>query len=345
MDHPFHASIEDLTPNGASGLETTLVVRGEGSATEQRHNLTGMDQTKIRLSTDRIALKPGASFIATAANGEAAYATIQSANFFKLDAPQGTLKPSSAIALLPQAGDDQNTTGQVTFYTADGNPAAQLEVVRPTAPTTGTLEVDINGVHFPMQSSLETTAQFTLSNPSTVPVPYTITRVQPNGQVVPFTFSPESGTLAPGATQVITLKLAASVLGLSAFEIPLVVQYNETSSETVIVKKLPTGQPGCKLSESVTIIPLSPYQGQPVPAAAFHRAARFSILDACGSPINTGKLTVNDGSKQSLILPNFTGAWSADWSPAIGSQDWTLDLHWTDGTRSAQLRITGPTVQ
>lgn len=349
LDQPFHASIEALTPNGASGLETTLVIRSSGSLEEARHTLLGLDPAKIRLSTDRLALKPGASFIATASNGEAAYATIQSANFFKLDAPQGTLKPSSRISLLPQAGDDQATTGQVTFYTADGNPAAQLEVVRTAPLTQGALEVDINAVHFPAQTDGTETAQFTLSNPSGIEVPYTITRVQPNGEAAPFTFSPSSGTLAPGATQVVTLKLAAPVLALSAFEIPLVVQYGETSAETVLVKKLPAGQPGCQLSDQVTITPLLPYQGQPVAAAAMHlgmhRPTRVAILDACGKPINTGKLTVSDGAKQSLILPNFTGLWMADWSPAFGSQDWTLDYYWTDGTRSAKLRLTGPTLQ
>lgn len=345
QEKPFHASIEPLTSNGASGLEATLVVRNTSTNEEQRHTLTGLAPTKIRLSTNRVALKPGASFIATAAEGEAAYATIQERNFFKLDAPQGTLKPSSRISVLPEAGDEQAGDGKVTFYSADGNPAAQLEVFRPAVPAQGTLELDINAVHFPQQVGFDTTAQFTLSNPSSVAVPYTIMQVQPNGQTVPFTFSPESGSLAPGATQVITLKLSASMLGLLGFEIPLVVQYNESFSETVLVKRPPVASPGCKLSNQVTISPLAPYQGQPVAAEALHHAARVAILDACGLPLNTGKLTVNDGSKQSLILPNFTGDWSADWSPAWASQDWTLDLHWTDGTRSAQLRVTGPTVQ
>lgn len=346
-EQPFHASIDPLTPAGAAGLEATLVVRHDASGVEIQHPLVGLPPATIRLSTNRLALLPGASFLASTDGAEAAYATIRRGDFFTVDAPTGTLNPSRRLHLLSaaNANPDANQPGFLDFYTADGRLANTLEVYRPNTNAMPALWVDSATVAFPaLLPNAPAPTQFTLSNPGATPVDFTLHR--PLGlNPMPFSISPESGTVAPGATQSITLQLAPGLNSSSAFEVPLVLLAGNSQPQSILVRKS-AAPSSCEQSGDVQILPLTPYPGQPLRAGT-DLTLRFAVQDACGQPVHRGKLTVALQSGTTLpqpllLLPSFASTWETSASISSGSAQWVIDVAWTDGTRTVQRRLSGP---
>lgn len=273
-------------------------------------------------------------------NWTAMASTISGGNWLQVTPASGTSDPAQSPPSIEISASAQNLApgsyyGQVTVSPVNSSSAQTITAVLnvlpaghapgPSLQPTGLLFTSTAGAAFP---SAQTTQ---ITNPSTVTLEFSGTASVPSGTPW-FQFSPESGTVAPGAPVTITVQPSTSLpsgiyAGSVGFDFSdggrkvLSLLWVVTSTGGVSGSSRKPSRSGPLDTTTCTptqLVPLFTLLGvnfsSPV---AWPSPIEASIVDNCGNPMNSGSvaLSFSNGDPALGMSPLQDGTWTATWTP------------------------------
>ena len=271
--------------------------------------------------------------------------TISGGNWLQVTPPTGTSDPSQSPPSILISASPQNLApgsyyGEITISPVDTNSAQTITVVLNVLPQgqfpgeslqpTGLLFTSTAGAAFPNAQTIQ------ITNPSTVTLSFSGTASVPSGMPW-FQFTPEKGTVAPGAPVTITVQPSTSLPagiypGSVSFQFSdgsqrvlslLWVVASTGSASGSIRRPFGSGPPSFGPLDTTTCTPsqLAPQFTElginfssPV---AWPTLIQASIVDNCGNPMTSGSVTLSfsDGDPPLGMSPVQDGTWTATWTP------------------------------
>ena len=271
--------------------------------------------------------------------------TISGGNWLQVTPATGTSDPSQSPPSIQISASAQNLApgsyyGQVTISPVDTNSAQTITVVLNVLPQgqfpgeslqpTGLLFTSTAGAASPNAQSIQ------ITNPSTVTLSFSGTASVPSGSPW-FQFTPEKGTVAPGAPVTITVQPSTS-LPAGIYPGSINYQFSDGSRRVLsllwvvastgsasgsIRKPFGFGPPSFGPLDTTTCTPtqlvpqfteLGINFSSPV---AWPTLIQASIVDNCGNPMTSGSVTLSfsDGDPPLGMSPVQDGTWTATWTP------------------------------
>ncbi len=310
-----------------SGAGTSVIVPVTLAVTAD--TVIGLSQTGLSFVSRGAAPQPQNFAIQNGGSGpmdwQAATTTVSGGNWLKLSPTSGTVKVPNvdsslvSVSVDPTGLQPGTYSGRVVVDAAGASGSRVLVVFFTVSPPNASPVVDVQpaGLVFTGQVGIDPGPQdVVLTNSSAVRQDF---RAASIGRT--FTFSPASGSVAPG--QSMTLRVSPSFSGLlaSAFEFGSIsLQFTDGTIHTIGILSIATPPGDCSgatgLSVAFLTTPPAAVLGVPV-------TLDVQVSDRCGRPIGPGQVAGNavvsasfpNGDAPVTLTHTGNGVWKGTWRP------------------------------
>jgi uncharacterized protein (TIGR03437 family) len=324
-----------LSIGGVSGIPALISVVATGlilSQTGATFQAVAGSATTFQQNIFVIGTNQVTNWIATAS-------TISGGNWLQVTPAIGTSDPSQSPPSIQISASAQNLApgsyyGQVTISPVDTNSAQTITVVLNVLPggqspgislqPTGLLFTSTAGAALPSAQTIQ------IINPTTVTLAFSGTASVPSGAPW-FQFTPEKGTVAPGAPVAITVQPSSS-LPSGIYPGSITFQFSDGSQRVLsllwVVSSTGTSGSSRKpyTSRPLATTTCTPTQLLPLftelgvnfsSPVAWPTPIQASIVDDCGNPLTSGSvsLSFSNGDPALGMSPVQDGTWTATWTP------------------------------
>ena len=256
---------------------------------------------------------------------QAAASTVSGGNWLKVSPTSGTVKTPNvdsslvSVSVDPTGLSTGNYSGSVVITAPGANAPRVLVVFFTVNPPGSTSIVDVQpaGLVFTGQVGIDPAPQnVVITNFSTVQQSF---RAASIGRT--FTFSPSSGSVAPGQSMILKVSPSFSGLVTSAFEFGSIsLLFDNGTLDTVAILSIATPPADCSGSSGLSVAflttPSSVVFGIPV-------TLDVQVSDRCGRPIGPGQVGGNavvsasfsNGDPQVALTHIGNGNWKGTWRP------------------------------
>lgn len=246
--------------------------------------------------------------------------TFTGGGWLKATPSSGTSGPASAPVILTVTGDATGLAasdyyGVVTLTPTDGkHPPVSISIVLTVIPagTAAAPGVTPTGLVFLTPAGTSAATQtFAISNVTSSALTFTAAAISNTNF---FDFTPKTGSINARQSQTITVNIAnaSPAAGVSRGSIKLTFSDNSTQTVDVLLVASANGCTPNRLLPVLTSIGtgFSPPLAWPAPIIG-------RVVDNCGTPFNTGNVTVSftNGDPPLSLVALGNGIWSATWVP------------------------------